>query len=172
MKPKPFWLLNHLTVPVAISSPKHMSRDRHAISIQLVDVFGKEPAGAFKKAQRLIEYSKGMDFGSQMQVFGEIPNFGRPFDANACSPRVLELPRPIAVERSTERQRLRQEADRQRRRCRPGISSSGTCSVLRQGATPELACWVNANSRANRPDAAIAKASPERRAIRTHELTI
>jgi len=26
--------------------------------IQLVDVFGKEPAGAFKKAQRLIEQTR------------------------------------------------------------------------------------------------------------------
>jgi hypothetical protein len=26
-----------------------MSRDHHATSVQLVDVFGKEPAGAFQK---------------------------------------------------------------------------------------------------------------------------
>jgi len=31
------------------------SRDHHAIPIQLVDVFGKGPAGAFQKEQRLIE---------------------------------------------------------------------------------------------------------------------
>jgi hypothetical protein len=34
---------------------KSISRDHHAINIQLVDVFGKEPAGAFKKEQRQIE---------------------------------------------------------------------------------------------------------------------
>jgi hypothetical protein len=49
MKPKPFWPLNHLTVPVAIFFSKKTSRDDHAIYIQLVDVFGMEPAGTFKR---------------------------------------------------------------------------------------------------------------------------
>jgi hypothetical protein len=38
-------------------SPKNTSREKHAIPIQLVDVFGKGLAGAFKKAQRQIEYT-------------------------------------------------------------------------------------------------------------------
>jgi hypothetical protein len=38
-----------------LSLPRNISRDHHAIPIQLVDVLGKGPAGAFKKAQRLIE---------------------------------------------------------------------------------------------------------------------
>ena len=38
-----------------LSFQRHKSRDDHAISIQLVDAFGKGPAGAFGKAQRLIE---------------------------------------------------------------------------------------------------------------------
>jgi len=92
--------------------------------------------------------------------------------ANACSPGALELPWPIAEERSTERRRLRQEADRHRRRCRPGTSSSGTCSVLQPGAVPELACSADADSRANQPDVATAKACPEPTTIRTHGLTI
>jgi hypothetical protein len=42
------------------------------IQIQLDDVFGKEPAGAFKKAQRLIEYLAYMRFDGKIQANGKI----------------------------------------------------------------------------------------------------
>jgi hypothetical protein len=41
--------------------------------IQLDDVFGKEPAGAFKKAQRLIEYPKYKHFEGEIQVNSKDP---------------------------------------------------------------------------------------------------
>jgi hypothetical protein len=48
--------LNHFTVPVGIFfSKEHFRVTVTRFQIQPVDVFGKEPAGAFKKAQRLIE---------------------------------------------------------------------------------------------------------------------
>src|SRR6201994_4260300 len=59
IKPKPFWPLNHFTVPVGIFFSKEQSRVTITrFQIQLVDVFGKQPAGAFKKAQRLIEQTR------------------------------------------------------------------------------------------------------------------
>src|SRR6516225_12144307 len=81
MKPKPFCPLNHLTVPVRIFFSKaHLARQSRD-SIQLSDDFGKEPAGAFKKAQRQIEYWKGMGFRGKMQGTDEIPmRSGRPFN--------------------------------------------------------------------------------------------
>jgi hypothetical protein len=48
------------------SSPKHLARPSRDC-IQLVDVFGKEPAGAFKKAQRLIERMEAMLFRNRIQ---------------------------------------------------------------------------------------------------------
>src|SRR6187402_1938448 len=48
MKPKPFWPLNHFTVPVVISSSKaHMRvpRDNHAATFNFDDVFGKGARG-------------------------------------------------------------------------------------------------------------------------------
>src|SRR3974377_2360101 len=82
MKPKPFWPLNHLTVTVGSFFPKAFSRVTITrFQIQLVDVFGKEPAGAFKKAQRLIEHSKRIGSAEKMQVSSDIPmRSGKPFD--------------------------------------------------------------------------------------------
>src|SRR5436190_11125277 len=57
MKPKPFWPLNHLTVPVAISllqgaKPAPMpARLRTGLLFNLSDVLGKGPCGAISKAR-------------------------------------------------------------------------------------------------------------------------
>src|SRR6185437_8294006 len=52
MNPKPFWLLNHLTVPVVISSPKRISAHRATITRQFQlrrCLWKKEPAGTFQQ---------------------------------------------------------------------------------------------------------------------------
>src|SRR5436305_11300121 len=72
MKPKPFWPLNHFTVPVGISflhsAHAQNSRDHHATnSILTMFLEEKEPAGAFNKAQRLIECRECRHFCSKIQ---------------------------------------------------------------------------------------------------------
>jgi hypothetical protein len=52
MKPKPFWPLNHLTVPVAIffsKARKRVPRDNHAVIFNFVDVFGKGARGRIQQ---------------------------------------------------------------------------------------------------------------------------
>jgi hypothetical protein len=52
INPKPFWLLNHFTVPVVIVFSKAQARtprDNHAIKFNFVDVFGK---GARRRIQQ------------------------------------------------------------------------------------------------------------------------
>src|SRR6185437_2564412 len=60
MKPKPFWPLNHLTVPVVIFFSKARTSACRATIARLTSTSSmsleKEPAGAFNKAQRLIEW--------------------------------------------------------------------------------------------------------------------
>jgi hypothetical protein len=59
MNPKPFWPLNHFTVPVVIlfsKARKRVPRDNHAVISTSSMSLEKEPAGAFNKAQRLIEW--------------------------------------------------------------------------------------------------------------------
>src|SRR4051794_30455295 len=59
MNPKPFWPLNHFTVPVVIFFSKAHTRGFRVLATQ--NEFNssmsmeKEPAGAFNKAQRLNE---------------------------------------------------------------------------------------------------------------------
>src|SRR6266567_1280875 len=72
MKPKPFWPLNHFTVPIGISllqsAHAQNSRDHHALnSILTMFLEEKEPAGAFNKAQRLIECWECIHFCLKIQ---------------------------------------------------------------------------------------------------------
>ena len=59
MNPKPFWPLNHFTVPVVIFFSKaHKRRSRVTLTRNKFNSsmsLEKEPAGAFNKAQRLNE---------------------------------------------------------------------------------------------------------------------
>ncbi len=59
MNPKPFWPLNHFTVPVVMIFSKARKRTFRAILAQnqfnSAMSLEKEPAGAFNKAQRLNE---------------------------------------------------------------------------------------------------------------------
>jgi hypothetical protein len=59
MNPKPFWPLNHFTVPVVIFFSKAHTRAPRAIvtqnQVNSSMSMEKEPAGAFNKAQRLNE---------------------------------------------------------------------------------------------------------------------
>src|SRR5271156_5652535 len=76
MKPKPFWPLNHFTVPIGISllqsACAQNSRDHHAIhSILTMFLEEREPAGAFNKAQRLIECSQNRHFCGKIQGPGK-----------------------------------------------------------------------------------------------------
>src|SRR5581483_4618838 len=69
MKPKPFWPLNHFTVPVVIFFSKARERICGVTITQPSSTSSmsleKEPAGAFNKAQRLIEYN------DRMPLFGK-----------------------------------------------------------------------------------------------------
>jgi hypothetical protein len=52
MKPKPFWPLNHLTVPVVIFFSKARKRippDNQAVIFNFVDVFGKGARGRIQQ---------------------------------------------------------------------------------------------------------------------------
>jgi hypothetical protein len=59
MNPKPFWPLNHFTVPVVIFFSKAHTRAPRAIvtqnQVNSSMSMEKEPAGTFNKAQRLNE---------------------------------------------------------------------------------------------------------------------
>src|SRR5689334_20922499 len=82
MKPKPFWPLNHLTVPVAIlfSSPsahRSMPRDTHAASFNFVDVFGKGARGRIQQGTAANRMASIYTTFRILQAGGPIC-FGRP----------------------------------------------------------------------------------------------
>src|SRR5438445_13221245 len=84
MNPKPFWPLNHFTVPVVIFfSKEHIcafratfTRNRFNSSMSME----KEPAGAFNKAQRLNEQPKLyliVDISKAAAGFNHAPRCGQ-----------------------------------------------------------------------------------------------
>src|SRR5690242_12765016 len=80
MKPKPFWPLNHLTVPVVIFFSKaheRRPRDNHAANFNFVDVFGKGARGRIQQGTAANRMSSIYTTVRILQGGGPI-RFGRP----------------------------------------------------------------------------------------------
>ena len=80
MNPKPFWPLNHFTVPVVIFFSKAHTRRFRVIVTQNKFYSSmsmeKEPAGAFNKAQRLNEQPQRIPHPHHLQGLTEFNDSG------------------------------------------------------------------------------------------------
>jgi hypothetical protein len=93
MKPKPFWLLNHFTVPVAIFFSKACNRtprDNHAIKFNFVDDFGKRARGRIQQgtaANRMV-----LIYACFLQSTSAIPDFASRAKKKAIALYLIRYP--------------------------------------------------------------------------------